>query len=387
MVGKPVIAQTGDYGSTSGPAWSVLIGNGYNSPKGTAALLQFDLATGKLYVHATDNTANNGLAAPLAWLNYPSSAISDVAYAGDLAGRVWSFTLIQKPTDGTAPTAYTPTPSSAGAKLFTATDASGTAQPITAGVWGASVPSAATLNPGSVWLFFGTGKYLAQDDVDSTGVQSWYGIMAQTSADSGPLTAYKRTDSTVKQRSIIGEQAASASNLALRAVTQPDPTTDPYSATDMAGKKAWVMDLESPSSSGTPNSVAQGERMVVPNQIQGSLLIGTTRIPKPVAEVLDPCNPAGNGWIMAVNPFSGTGPISNFFDANGDGQINGSDTITVNGQTYPAAGVGFTSLPNAPIFISGDMLVSFDNGATSNLKTGGGGSGTSRVSWQELITP
>jgi hypothetical protein len=33
------------------------------------------------------------------------------------------------------------------------------------------------------------------------------------------------------------------------------------------------------------------------------------------------------------------------------------------------------------------MLVSFDNGTTASKKTGGGGSGTSRVSWQELITP
>ncbi len=389
VVGKPVIAQTGDYGTT--PAWSVLIGNGYNSQKGIAALLQFNLATGQLYVHTTTDSSD-GLAAPLAWMDYPSAAMSDVAYAGDLSGNVWGFPLITVSTSnkgGNTTTSYAPSPSAPGVKLFTATDSAGKAQPITAGMWGAQIPSTSQINPNSVWLFFGTGKYLTQTDITDASVQSWYGIMAQATAGGSQLSSYSRTSSSMIQRNIIAEQPGSSSpfQLPARAVTQPNPTTDPYSSADMKGKNGWFMDLESPSSAGTVNALAQGERIVAPNQLQGNLLIGTTRIPKPAGDITDPCNPAGSGWIMAVNPFSGTGPITNFFDTNNDGMINGGDTITVNGQQVPAAGVGFTSLPNAPIFVGGDMLVSFDNGTTSSLKTQASSGGYSRVSWQELVTP
>ncbi|MCW8807112.1 MAG: PilC/PilY family type IV pilus protein, partial [Rhodanobacter sp.] len=45
MTGKPVISQTSD------GTWSVLMGNGYNSSAGVAALLQFNVTDGTLYVH------------------------------------------------------------------------------------------------------------------------------------------------------------------------------------------------------------------------------------------------------------------------------------------------------------------------------------------------
>src|SRR3546814_2945108 len=70
----------------------------------------------------------------------------------------------------------------------------------------------------------------------------------------------------------------------------------------MSGKSGWYIDL-------VPSSgVAQGERMVTPNQFQGTLLLGTTRVP----ESSDPCNPSGSGWIMAIDPFTGRGPGSVF---------------------------------------------------------------------------
>lgn len=378
MVGKPVIAQTGDY-STS-PEWSVLVGNGYNSTNGTAALLQLDLGTGRIYVHATDSATSNGLAAPVAWQDYPTSGIADYAYAGDLLGRVWSFPLVNVATatsGGTTTTTNTPTPNAAGTQLFTATDSKGNAQPITAGMWAGEDPQ-----DQSVWLFFGTGKYLTEPDVDDQSVQSWYGIQAQSKPGTGPLSAYSRSSSSMVQRAITAELPGTTNpfRLPVRAVTMPSPTTDPYSTNDMKNKRGWYIDLVS------PGPVAQGERMVSPNQFQGNLLVGITRIPKPIAEVSDPCNPAGGGWIMAVNPFSGTDPVTNFFDTNNDGQVNGGDTISVGGQQVPAAGVGFTSLPNSPIFIGGDMLVSFDNGTTASLKTVASSGGYSRVSWQEVVT-
>jgi type IV pilus assembly protein PilY1 len=132
----------------------------------------------------------------------------------------------------------------------------------------------------------------------------------------------------------------------------------------------------------TANQVAQGERIVTPNQFQGNQLLATTRIP----QATDLCNPSGRGWIMAVDPFTGTNPKSSFFDLNGDGQINQpADYIMVNGVAVATSGMGFNSLPNNPIFMGGSMLVSFDNGSATSIKTSGTSGTLQRVSWRELI--
>lgn len=90
---------------------------------------------------------------------------------------------------------------------------------------------------------------------------------------------------------------------------------------------------------------------------------------------------------MAINPFTGTNPTALFFDANEDGQFNSADMLTVNGTPMPAAGLGFSSVPNNPIFVGNTMLMSFDNATTSSIQTAGTVGTISRVSWQELVNP
>lgn len=362
MTGKPVIAMTADDGATKGATWSVLMGNGYNSTAGKAALLQFNLADGSLNVHATTDTT--GLAAPAVWMSAPTTGVSDVAYAGDLDGHVWSFSL--QSSGGT--TSDTATPNSNGVLLFTATDGT-KAQPITAGMLVGKDSQSNT------WVFFGTGKYLTASDLSDKSVQSWYGIVVKAATNSSYPAISSQTNkdrSSLAQRYITAETSGTATSQGARTVTT---TTD---ATSMTGKSGWFIDLEQPTGSGSGLTyTAQGERMVTPNQFQGSLLLGTTRIPV----VTDPCSPTGSGWVMAVDPFTGTNPQSSFFDLDGNGTINSADTV--NG--VPAAGINFTSLPNNPIFVGGTMLMSFDNGTNSSIQTSGGGNKVNRVSWRELI--
>lgn len=345
VVGKPVIAQTAN------GSWSVLIGNGYNSAAGTAALLQFSITSGDLTVHTTDSTTDNGLAPPAVWMNDPTDGISTTAFAGDLSGRVWSFTL-----SGTS-----------GVLLFTAVNDDDTAQPITAGMLAGKDP-----DTGALWLFFGTGSYLRQSDLADTTVQTWYGIIAtQGIGQSASLVSNLSLGrSALRERTIVAEVAATSSTLAARAISTA-------SANDMNDKSGWYIDLVPPSGG------ARGERMSTPNQFQGSLLIGTSRLP----ESSDPCNPSGSGWIMAINPFSGTAPKATFFDVNNDDAFNNSDTITVGGTTYIVAGVGFRSLPNNPIFVGNKMLISFDNASTGKISTAGTVGLARRQSWRELVAP
>jgi len=382
MIGKPVIAKVQD--GTANSDWQVLIGNGYNSTAGTAALLEFNVATGALNVHTTDTSDANGLglAAPVTWMDNPANGISMEAYAGDLAGQVWEFTLADTASSGTPPADFT----AVGSLQFSAVDPSGTAQPITSGMLAGRDPIT-----GYVWLFFGTGQYLTSSDTTNTQVQSWYGVIVQpatatttgsgTAAVTMPALPITTADASMVQRYITYEQdgdpTASPPTVGERTVTTlPVPS-------DMPGKRGWYMNLEQPvGSTGAPTSFnKQGERMVTPNQFEGNLLLATTRIPQAAANA-DICNSSGSGWVMAVDPFTGTNPSGSFFMANG-----GTGTVTVNGKTLPVAGVGFSALPNNPIFVGGDMLMSFDNGSTSSLNTSGASGPPVRVSWKELVNP
>jgi type IV pilus assembly protein PilY1 len=322
-------------------------------------------------VHLTsDGNTSNGMAAPSVWIGNPTNGVSTVAYAGDLDGHVWSFAL-QNASGNKA------TPSSTGTLLFTATDSSSNVQPITGGMLVGQDP-----NTGDRWLFFGTGQYLSSNDLLNTSVQSWYGIIVNSSDSTLVSNLLSQGRSSLVQRYILaqtaGDPTANPPVLPARAITpMPAPS-------DMSGKSGWYINLQTPiiSGAGTTSYVSEGERMVTPNQFQGSVLLGTTRIP----QAKDLCNPSGSGWIMAVDPWSGTNPAQNFFDVNGNGQINAGDSITVGGKTYVSAGVGFNSLPNNPIFVGGAMLVSFDNGTTGSLQTSGSVGGVGRVSWRELTT-
>ena len=349
IVGKPVIAQT------SNGVWSVLIGNGYNSAHNKPALLQFNLRTGALTVYETTGGAtNDGLAPPAVWNGNVIQNVSTEAYAGDLNGNVWKFDLT--------------TPGSSGSKIYIAKDASGNVQPITAGLIAGRNPKVKTES--EVWVFFGTGTAL-EDFSPSSLVQTWYGLIVQgaNAVSSGG------TRSGLKQRTIDVQFAADSTRpLATRGISSA-------AENDMNGKKGWYLDLLKPTSGGTQ---AQGERMVTPNQFQGSLLLGTSRVPVDSAN-FDPCNPTGSGWIMVVDPFTGAPPGSNFFDINNDGDFDNDDNA--GGGSYVSAGIGFDSIPNNPIFVGNTMLISFDNATTGSVNTRGSVGVLRRQSWREMVTP
>jgi type IV pilus assembly protein PilY1 len=373
IVGKPVIAQVAD------GDWAVLVGNGYNSSAGTSALLQFELSDGSLSVHSTtDTSVDNGLAAPVTWMgNSTNDGISTVAYAGDLLGQVWSFALNSNNKS---------TPTTKGVLLFTAKDSAGKVQPITAGMLVGKKP-----NTNQLWLFFGTGEYLTQADLSDKSVQTWYGLIVQDTDTPALVTSLSKGRTALLQRFITAETVGSAGDptasppvppsLPARVVSAAGTNSDGTS--DMTGKSGWYMDLQTPAtdSNGATTYTSKGERMVLPNQFQGSLLLGTTRVPV----AADLCNPSGTGWVMAIDPFTGTNPKDSFFDFNGNGVIDDGDMVTIGDKKYPAAGIGFSSLPNSPIFVGANMLMSFDNGTTSSLKTAGTTGLAQRVSWRELV--
>lgn len=347
ITGRPIIAQTAN-------GWVALLGNGYNSTNTTAALLSIAIdgsSNPAVNVYTAGTGTNNGLATPTVLISTVSNGIATTAYAGDLLGNVWSFDLSN--------------PSGAGTLIFTTpTDSNGVHQPITSPVLLGKDPDTAHL-----WLFFGTGKYLTSTDLADKQVQSWYGLIVD-----GTLPV---TQASLVQRSIIYEDGGVAAN---PSATPPVIARNPArafsagSASDLAGKSGWYINLI------PPTNTAEGERMLVGNQFSNGFLIGTSLIP----DTSDPCAPGGRGWVMALNPFTGTNPTGNFFDMNGDGVFNDLDKVTVNGSLVPSGGIGFSSLTGSAAF-SGNVLLVNQNGVLNSRQTQPQANTPSRVSWRELI--
>jgi type IV pilus assembly protein PilY1 len=243
-------------------------------------------------------------------------------------------------------------------------------QPITAAPLAGRDPST-----GTVWVFFGTGKFLGTADLTDTSQQTWYGIK-----DNGVVTS---------GRTLLVQRTASAGVVIDGSETR---LISQGTAGDLAGMQGWFIDLP-----------VSKERMVVPNRFQGTSLIGTTRIP----DSSDVCSPAGKGYVMAIEPFTGARLKETFFDMNRDGVFNDSDRSS----GTVVSGFALDGMPNSPIFVEDVMLTSLDgDGAgaandgidndgdglideededttddTDERKTQGSSVDVSRMSWREVV--
>jgi type IV pilus assembly protein PilY1 len=335
--GKPVIAQIADGN------WSVLLGNGPNSDGGRAQLVSIGLFNGTVKATAMSNDADNGLSAVRAWDN-DGNGLTDTVYAGDLQGNLWKVTNLAR---------ITPTVQ----KLFQAVDASGDAQPITASPLAGRSPFTQR-----VWLFFGTGKYLSTGDLSDTSTQTWYGLN-----DDGSTATVSRSDDLLERK--ILQDVVRPSGVTARVI-------EAGTREDLVGKRGWYIDL-------LPNGVGPGvgERMVTPNQFQGSALIGNSRIP----DASDPCAPSGRGFILSIDPFTGARLVQTFFDINGDGEFNDGDLININGELVVVSGLGLNTGFSNPSFLGENMYIPTDDGEISTLDINPFTTGASRTSWRELL--
>lgn len=344
MTGAPVIGQIKD-GTTN--KWAVFVGNGYNSTAGKPALLQFDLATGALNVRATAGASDDGLAEPGLMQPDAKTGVSTKAYGGDLNGNLWAFDLSSSTGGAT--------------KVFQAKDEKDAVQPITS-----LVSLSYDSKSASTWAFFGTGRYLADDDVKSTQTQTWYGLRVATDSKTTPLpplVSATTTRADLTPRAILSEVSDGKGNQ-LRA-------TSPAAVNDMNGKRGWYMDL----------STQKGERIVNRTQFIGGLALVTTMIPK----VSDPCNTVPAGAVMLVDPFTGANFTSDIGLGTTSVKINTTnETVAFNGMVYtvgPAAGV------TGSYDKSGKIGLQFNNLSGAPVQLGpisAPGATTGRVSWREL---
>lgn len=327
ITSKPVIAKLDD------GYWYAILGNGYNSALGKPALIKIRLSNGDMTVIEVTGNTGGGLAGPLVW-DSNGDGTFDTAYAGDLEGRVWSFNL----NTNASPSI-----------VYQAKDGSGNAQPITA------PPTGSVDSNKKTWIFFGTGQYLTQADMSNRDVQTWYGIRPDE-------TDENTTRAALKERTIT--EQADISGFTGRNVSAAETG-------DMTGRLGWFMDL-------VVGNNPMGERIVNPLTIRGDVLLASTLIP-----IADACNPGGDGFSMAVDPFTGARLSRIYFDFNNDGQFDSQDLL--NGVNPSGLSVG--RIPSAAIFVGDNLYFNTDSGLQERIATnpGTGAGETDRLSWREVV--
>jgi type IV pilus assembly protein PilY1 len=168
--GVPSVVKTKKYG------WVVVLTSGYNNSDGIGYFFFVNPRTGDLLeaVATTGGTTSSpvNLAQHTAYVADYTDMTADAIYAGDLQGHVWRL-------DVTGTGAYTsPT-------LFaTLADADGNAQPVT-------TRPLVEVEPNSLvrYVLVGTGRLLADTDIASSAVQTFYAIVDGVSTSGGFYTS------------------------------------------------------------------------------------------------------------------------------------------------------------------------------------------------------
>jgi type IV pilus assembly protein PilY1 len=346
--------------------WAAIMGNGYNSALGKAALYILFIGDGidgtwgaSDYVKITADVPvnqDNGLSTPVPFDSNGDGYV-DTVYAGDLKGNMWKFLVGPNAADASVtsdPATWKLALSTAGCTnnctpLFSAKDSGNTAQPI---IW----PPEVTIHPsGGMVVLFGTGKYLESTDNGTTGVQTLYSIRDQGTAISGRVDLNPELISTTT----VGTNTFRTMSPACGA--HPLPACPNVS-------KGCFADLP------TSRERATG----IPKLDSGSIFFNTF-IP-----TAGQCTSGGTGWLMAMDYLTCGLPVKKVFDTTNDGYINASDTL-VSGMQIGGALGGTTLIKSAKPGESGVGVSSLVTGelVTTALSLGAGSRG--RISWREIV--
>lgn len=345
MIGRPVYAKMNDGQNV------VIVGNGYNSASGKAALYIINLATGALVrKFDTGIAGDNGMATP-GVVDEDGDGDIDYIFAGDLKGNLWKYDVRSSTSSVWTQSIF-----------FAAKDANNNAQPITSQISFGINYLASDANVGKRFIFFGTGAYFRNADPDDKSVQTWYGLIDGDSAISGrgQLTA----------RSL--KTSFTADGKAARAFSEQTDTND------MAGKRGWYIDWIN------ADGTKVGERIVTPStlyRLTEPTLLGSSVIP----EADDPCQPGGTGYINAINAFTGASLKESIFVLTSlpSGGIVGSIDLGIGMPSQPALFVGDSG--TGQLIVSGTGDSSGTQGGKPISKAFNPSDRGGRIYWREIV--
>ena len=318
-------------GVTPSGDWVAIFGNGYDSASGKASMFVVNLSTGEVIRElTTNNVTGNGLGGVRLVHNANSQVIG--AYAGDLKGHVWRFDL-----SGNSNTDW-----KNGELLFTAVNASGVAQAITAAP---AVFARTDGKPGYI-VVVGTGRLLTNSDTLLTPTpptQSAYGLW-----DESPFGSVATISAISGRLALVGSASALDTVTGYYTVTTSRPI-------NWATDKGWYLDY----------TELVGQKAVYPVTALKTLVSIETIAPKAVT---GSCTVDGEVRAVnyLINPYSGMCSSSfKTLDTNNDNAVDASDTQAC---AYSSLGDGTNT------YLGKDGSTP-QNDADSPLGGGGGGGG------------
>lgn len=345
MLGRPVITRIQDGRLVA------LVGNGYNSTNGSAALYVVELATGAIIRKlVTSVSGNNGLATP-GTFDTNSDGEVDFAYAGDMFGNVWKFNLTDaNPINWSVDNNASP--------IFVARNGSNVLQPITGPMSIAINTVQADPNAGKRFVFFGTGSYFLSGDPTNTSRQTLYSFIDSNTAVSN------RANMTGRAVSITGTFDGKK--------VRSFPTS---SAGDMTGKNGCYVDL--------PEA---GERMITTPRLFNlaePTLIGSTIVPV----TNDQCVAGGNGYVNAINPFTCARLSLPFFDINDNNNFLDDVIPTSGNQSANISSIDLgVGMPGEAILIGNRLVVGGSDGRLEDVRVNiPTVARRGRLSWREIV--
>lgn len=331
--GEPSVVKTKKYG------WVAIFSSGYNNDDGIGYFFVVNPKTGALL--ETIATPEGSTDAPINMANQrafiPDYAdyTADAVYAGDVRGNVWRLDLT--PTTGSY---------AAPVKIARLTNAAGDAQPITTRPMVETDPSSKKR-----YVLIGTGRLLADSDINSSSLQSFYAITDGTSTAGGFWAAPPSTS---------GAFPITRSDLNANTTLTTGIGSSPASA------MGWYFDLSATTitSGGTTRTVA--ERVNVDPDANFGIVAFAANLPNG-----DACNPAGTGRVFAVRFATGKSVLTTSAGVLIGSAANTTGTVTdlliqrVNGRIRLNVGDSSGAAGNVP----GDLS---------------SGLGMTRLNWREV---
>lgn len=296
VLGRPVVVPVAD---ASGVKWKAIFGNGYNSPRGKAALMVVDMATGavtSIEASEAEVTASNGLGNLVAidyWQGRTKTrgrdGLVDTVYAADQHGSVWKFDLRDYSL------------ALGGKPLYTARDKGNKRQPI---IGGLEVSAAGS----GVMVFFGTGSYSFTADANDTSMQTVYGIL-----DGGVPVA---------GRSALQQQFLRSDTDGVRSASQ---------TVGGLNKRGWYLDL-GVDAKGDGTAVAKGERFLGYPRLQRGVLFFLTYTPNTDVGGVG-CALGGDNYLYGLDALSGAARLQDTRMQSIDGKAPANGTGALKTET------------------------------------------------------
>ena len=323
---EPIVTKL-PAGSPNAGKWVVIVSSGYNNVSpgtGRGFLFVLDALTGavlhKIATGEGTTSTPSGLGKVADFVTNPDVDNTVLlAYAGDLLGNLWRFDLA----------------TNTAVKQAQLTDASGTSQPITAR------PETGQCGDRKM-VFVGTGKYLGASDVETTQLQTMWGIR-----DSSTALGVLRGSDTMVQQTLSGSGST---------------YTVSNNPVNLAEKNGWYVNFDRNS----------GERVNLdPLLVNKNLLVLTNQ---PVSDGSAACGTGGKGFLYQFSYCTGSYLASPNAPQVGE---HISDSIVVG---FTPIGLPSGTVPVKVITAEGIKLPPIPI-----TQEGGAGGAMRRISWRELI--